>query len=77
MKSQSAQMELLRDVQGTVVECQIHMEKMAVMMTAMLKKMNKMEQAAMEARVTPEPTVPAREREQQENPTRDTSYSQE
>ena len=81
VKSQSAQMELLRDVQGTVVECQIHMEKMAVMMTAMLKKMNRMEQAAMnppmKASVTPEPTVPALEREQPENPTGGTSYSQE
>ena len=74
-------MELLSDVQGTVVDNQIRMEKMAVMMTAMLKKMNRLEQAAMnpptEASVTPEPPVPARESEQQENPTGDTSYSQE
>ena len=74
-------MELLSDVQGTVVENQIRMEKMAVMMTAMLKKMNMLEQAAMnppmKASVTPEPTVPAWESEQQENPIRDTSYSQE
>ena len=79
VKSQSAQMELLSDLHGTALESQIRIEKMSVMMTAMLKKMVKLEQAAMnppmEASVTPEPTVPSREREQQENPTGDTSYS--
>ena len=73
VKSQSAQMELLSDLHGTALESQIRIEKMSVMMTAMLKQaaMN----PPMEASVTPEPTVPSREREQQENPTGDTSYS--
>ena len=68
-------MELLSDVQGTVVDNQIRMEKMAVMMRAMLKKMNKMEDAATnpptKASVAPEQTVPARESEPQENSTED------
>ena len=72
VKSQSAQMEILSELHGTSLENQIRIEKMAVMMTAILKKMVKLEQAATdpprEASVTTEPIVPSREREQQEDP---------
>ena len=73
VKSQSAQMEILSELHGTSLENQIRIEKMAVMMTAILKKVVKLEQAAtdppMEASVTTEPIVPSREREQQEDST--------
>ena len=66
-------MELLSDIQGTVVTNQISMEKMNVMMRSMLKKMNQMEEVATnpptKASVAPEQTVPARETGTLENPT--------
>ena len=73
ISSNRAQMELLSDIQGTVVTNQISMEKMNVMMRAMLKKMNQMEEVATnpptKASVAPEQTVPARETGTPENPT--------
>ena len=73
ISSNRAQMELLSDIQGTVVTNQISMEKMNVMMRSMLKKMNQMEEVATnpptKASVAPEQTVPARETGTLENPT--------
>ena len=75
IRSQAAQMELLSDVQGTVVTNQINMEKMAVIMRAMLKKIHRMEEVATnpptKASAAPEQTVPARENGTPENPTED------
>ena len=83
VKSQTAAMDILSELQITSLENQIRTERMAVMLTAILKKVVKMDQAAKdpptEASVTTESVVPSREGEQQENSTEmatgDNSYS--
>ena len=83
MKSQTSAMDILSELQVTSLENQIRTERMAVILTAILKKVIKLDKAASgpptEASDTTESVVPSREGEQQESSlemvTGDNSYS--
>ena len=83
VKSQTSAMDILSELQVTSLENQIRTERMAVILTAILKKVIKLDKAASgpptEASDTTESVVPSREGEQQESSlemvTGDNSYS--
>ena len=85
VNSQTPVMDILSELQVASLENQIRTERMAVILTAILKKVIKLDKAASgpptEASQTTKSVVPSREEEQQESSSRmvtgDTSYSKE
>ena len=83
VKSQTSAMDILSELQVTSLENEIRTERMAVILTAILKKVIKLDKAASgpptEGSDTTESVVPSREGEQQESSlkmvTGDNSYS--